>query len=281
MAPNLLCAPERAGLEKRKKENLWRLNSKSRRAPVLACVYAWEREQPLWEDFAAAPWLRWSVERLGASSFGSICCWIFGASGFGIPTNVTRLICLNHTSLEVSAGHWCHSSSLSLPALFPLMKNPGPSSRLAGAPWGGEKKKKERKERVLISPAVKNCSGGERLFGGLVKLSDFPGFIKDRRRCKCSAGWLVKSEIRFDKSSARRLQTARRHSFIAPLLEGAVVFCPLFQSSSQHPGQTDVRVQPRLAGAPRSNKEIWDNLFLIRRACRIKYWLTRLRAARH
>lgn len=27
------------------------------------------------------------------------------AAGFSIPTNVTRLICLNHTSLEVSAGH--------------------------------------------------------------------------------------------------------------------------------------------------------------------------------
>lgn len=60
--------------------------------------------------FSGAPWLWRSVKKLAplvsAQSDG----------GSLSSSNVTRLICLNRTSLDVSAGRRCHSSSASLPA---------------------------------------------------------------------------------------------------------------------------------------------------------------------
>lgn len=124
--------------------------------------------------------------------------------------NVTRLICLNHTSLDVSAGRRCHSSSASLPA----------AGKLETFKQDGRTEKR--------SPLVQRRRCVERCWNMGTNIQDS---ITDRQKCKCSGNWLLSMQIRCDNCLAHCHQTVRTHSFI-PAPPGVLVFVQRF--ATQH-----------------------------------------------
>lgn len=207
-------------------------------------AYAWERAPLL------ATWRRLYVTLAGEGWAPPVYLLLdLRPTGFGIPTNVTRLICLNHSSLEVSAGHRCHSSSLSVPALFPPMKNPRPSSRLAGAPWGGRRRKKKKKT-PLVSPAVKSCSGEVRGKKKTKKNSvTFQVLLKIDGDANAQPTGLWSRRFALTNLQRVAFKLRARLSFMAARLLPTV---PVERAASWADSQSD--------------KEVWRYLFLIRQA---------------